>query len=175
MESKGGNAMAQYPMSYPYGNPYGYQQPMANYQPMDRLAQIQQNYAQALPTNYQQSQISQQPMMGLNGEIVDSIDVVRAKNVDMSGAVVYYPKADMTEIFTKQLQPDGTSRILTYRISQDIPKEAAQQPVTPETLNEMFVQLRQDLLSEINGIKEMIPTLFGTVEPSKNERGGGQK
>lgn len=166
--------MAQYPM-YGYGNPYGYQQPMMNYQPMDRLAQLQQNYAQTVPTNYQQPQMTQQPIMGLNGEIVDSIDVVKAKNVDMSGAVVYYPKADLTEIFTKQLQPDGTSRILTYRISQDMPKEPVQQPMSPDVLNEMFVQLRQDLLSEINGIKEMIPALFGTAEPHKNERGGGQK
>lgn len=168
--------MAQYPIGYPYGNPYGYQQPMMNYQPMDRLAQLQQNYAQTVPNNYQQPQMAQQPMMGLNGEIVDSIDVVKAKNVDMSGAVVYYPKADLTEIFTKQLQPDGTSRILTYRISRDMPKEPAQQQsMNPEVLNEMFVQLRQDLLSEINGIKEMIPMLFGNSEPLKNERGGGQK
>lgn len=168
--------MAQYPMGYPYGNPYGYQQPMMNYQPMDRLAQIQQNYAQTVPNNYQQPQMAQQPMMGLNGEIVDSIDVVKAKNVDMSGAVVYYPKADLTEIFTKQLQPDGTSRILTYRISQDMSKDPVQQQsMSPEVLNEMFVQLRQDLLSEINGIKEMIPMLFGNAEPLKNERGGGQK
>lgn len=166
--------MAQYPM-YGYGNPYGYQQPMINYQPMERLAQLQQNYAQTVPTNYQQTQMAQHPMMGLNGEIVDSIDVVKAKNVDMSGAVVYYPKADLTEIFTKQLQPDGTSRILTYRISQDMPKETVQQSVSPDVLNEMFVQLRQDLLSEINGIKEMIPMLFATTEPHKNERGGGQK
>lgn len=167
--------MGQYPMNYTYGNPYGYQQPMMNYQPMDRLAQIQQNYAQTVPSNFQQPQMAQPPLMGLNGEIVDSIDVVKAKNVDMSGAVVYYPKADMTEIFTKQLQPDGTSRVLTYRISQDMPKEPIQQSVSPDILNEMFGQLRQDLLSEINGIKEMIPTLFGTAETSKNERGGGQK
>lgn len=167
--------MAQYPM-YGYGNPYGYQQPMTNYQPMDRLAQLQQNYAQTVPTNYQQPPMAQQPMMGLNGEIVDSIDVVKAKNVDMSGAVVYYPKADLTEIFTKQLQPDGTSRILTYRISQDMPKEPVQQSVSPDVLNEMFVQLRQDLLSEINGVKDLVGTFMSlAAEPHKNERGGGQK
>lgn len=166
--------MAQYPM-YNYGNPYGYQQPMMNYQPMDRLAQIQQNYAQTVPTQYQHPQMPQQQMYSLNGEVVDGIDVVKAKNVDMTGAVVYYPQSNGEAIYTKQLQPDGTSRILTYRISQDIPKESVQQSVIPDVLNEMFVQLRQDLLSEINGIKEMIPALFGTVEPHKNERGGGQK
>ena len=164
--------MAQYPMSYPYGNPYGYQQPMMNYQPMDRLAQLQSQYQNTIPPQYNNQQ---QQMYGLNGEIVDGIDVVKAKNVSMDGSVVYYPQSNGEAIYTKQLQPDGTSRILTYRISQDMPKESVQQSMNPDVLNEMFVQLRQDLLSEINGIKEMIPMLFGTAEPPKNERGGGQK
>lgn len=169
--------MAQYPM-YNYGNPYsGYQQPIMNYQPMDRLAQIQQNYAQTVPTQYQQPQIAQQSMVGLNGEIVDSIDVVKAKNVDMTGAVVYYPQSSGECIFTKQLQPDGTSRILTYRISPEIPAEPMPQSMSQDALSEMFVQLRQDLLSEINGIKEMIPALVQktNTEPLKNTRGGNQK
>ena len=159
-------------MSYPYGNPYGYQQPMMNYQPMDRLAQLQSQYQNTIPPQYNNQQ---QQMYGLNGEIVDGIDVVKAKNVSMDGSVVYYPQSNGEAIYTKQLQPDGTSRILTYRISQDMPKESVQQSMNPDVLNEMFVQLRQDLLSEINGIKEMIPMLFGTAEPPKNERGGGQK
>lgn len=62
-----------------YFNPY-YQQPVQQqYNPLqpqyDRLAQMQAQYNQ--PT------FTQQP--SLNGEIVDSVDVVRAKNVDMSG------------------------------------------------------------------------------------------
>lgn len=168
--------MAQYPM-YNYGAPYGgYQQPMMNYQPMDRMAQIQQNYAQTVPNQYQQPQMAQQPMMGLNGEIVDSIDVVKAKNVDMSGNPTFYPKSDLSEIYIKRLQPDGTSRVMVYKLLQDSAPEPVQQPVmSPDILNEMFGQLRQDLLSEINGIKEMIPALFGTSDPQKNTRGGSQK
>lgn len=116
-------------------------------------------------------------MVGLNGEIVDSIDVVKAKNVDMTGAVVYYPQSSGECIFTKQLQPDGTSRILTYRISPEIPAEPMPQSMSQDALSEMFVQLRQDLLSEINGIKEMIPALVQktNTEPLKNTRGGNQK
>ncbi len=165
--------MAQYPMNYPYGNPYGYQQPMINYQPMDRLAQLQSQYQNTIPPQYNNQQ---QQMYGLNGEIVDSIDVVKAKNVDMTGAVVYYPQSNGEAIYTKQLQPDGTSRILTYRISQDMPKEQVQQSMNPDVLNEMFVQLRQDVLSEINGIKDLVGAFMSlATEPSKNEKGGSQK
>lgn len=165
-----------YPM-YNYISPYpNTGQPIIqpSYQPMDRLQQLQQNYQNTIP-QYQHPQMAQQQMYGLNGEIVDGIDVVKAKNVDMTGAVVYYPQSNGEAIYTKQLQPDGTSRILTYRISQDMPKEQVQQSMNPDVLNEMFVQLRQDLLSEINGIKEMIPVLFGNSEQLKNERGSGQK
>lgn len=165
--------MAQYPMNYGYNLYGGYQQqPMMDYQ--NRMAQYQQQLNQFQPYNQQnQQQIS----FGLNGEIVDSIDVVKAKNVDMSGSIVYYPQSNGEVIYTKQLQADGTSRILTYRISQDVPQVPVQQPVNMDILNGMFGQLKQDLLQEINGIKKMIPTFMsGTpAESQKTQRGGNQK
>ena len=164
--------MAQYPIYGGY-NPYGaYQQ--QQYMPMDRLAQLQANYQNTM--GYQQPQ-AQNILFGLNGQMVDSIDVVKAKDADMSGAVTYYPQSNGEVIYTKQLQPDGTSRILTYRISQDVPQTPVQQPINMDVLNGMFGQLKQDLLQEINGIKEMIPTFMSgtSTEPQKNQRGGNQK
>lgn len=165
--------MQPYPTVQNYGyNPYGnYQQ--QQYMPMDRLAQLQANYQNTM--GYQQPQ-SQNIPFGLNGQMVDSIDVVKAKDVDMSGAVTYYPQSNGEVIYTKQLQPDGTSRILTYRISQDAPQTQVQQPVNMDVLNGMFGQLKQDLLSEINGIKDLVGTFMSpSTEPQKNQRGGNQK
>ena len=155
-----------------YTNPY-YPNYMPPYQPpmQDRLAQLQNQY-QPMPQPYQMAQMQPQQMvrqMQLSGQVVDSIDVVKAKDVDMSGAVTYYPKADMSEIYTKQLQADGTSRILTYRITQDAPQETVSQvPVTMDNINSLFGQLRADVLNEINGIKEMLPA---KASPAKT-RGG---
>lgn len=144
-----------------YFNPY-YQQPMQQqYNPLqpqyERLAQMQAQYNQ--PT------YAQQP--SLNGEIVDSIDVVRAKNVDMSGNPTFYPKSDMTEIYAKQLQADGTSRIITYKA---VMPESANQESNAQNLEAMILQLKNDLSAEITGLKEMISS-----EPPKNQRGGSQK
>lgn len=162
--------MAQYPINYGY-NPYGFQQPMQQYQPMDRLMQLQQNYQQTMP-QYQQSQAQS---FGLNGEIVDSIDVVKAKNVDMSGAPVYYPKSDMSEIYVKQLQMDGTSRTDIYRkVVPDVPQEQIQPTMSMEMLNGMFGQLKQDFSNEIGELKELIYSL-APAEPPKTQRGGNQK
>lgn len=158
-----------------FGNPfYNYNPYQAQYNPMnpyqERLAQLQAQSAQ--PQAYPQQST------GLNGEIVDSIDVVRAKNVDMSGNVTYYPKADLSEIFTKQLMPDGTSKIVTYRAVQ--PEQNNQQNVpqyaTIQNLNDMFIQLKSDLLQNILDNFTDIKQMLSQTEPQqKAQRGGSQK
>lgn len=160
-----------------YGNPY-FSQPFQQIQPyQDRLAQLQNSYQQAMP--YGQTQI-QQPMPQvpqipmLQGQMVDGIDTVKAKDVDMSGNPVYYPKTDGTEIYRKQLQADGRSRIFVYRL---INPEEQQQPKAEEKpidIEAMFNQLRNDVCSEISEIKSMFPTqMSGTPEPKQN--GGKQR
>ena len=105
-----------------YGNPY-FTQPFQQIQPyQDRLAQLQNSYQQAMPYGQAQIQqpIQQMPQVPqipmLQGQMVDGIDTVKAKDVDMSGNPVYYPKTDGTEVYRKQLQADGRSRIFTYRL-----------------------------------------------------------
>lgn len=164
----------------PYTNPYYFQNnpynqqmynPMAPYQ--DRLAQLQAQYNQQPPYN----QMTQQAQtVGLNGEIVDSLDVVKAKNVDMSGNVTYYPKSDMSEIYTKQLQMDGTSRIVTYRAVQpekEAKKERPQTATDMNVINGMFGQLKADLLSEISDLKDLLNSM-SNAQSSKSVRGGKQ-
>ena len=76
-------------MPYPYQQNYGYQNPYQQmpYQPLmqDRLAQLQNQYQQTVP-QYAPVQQPQQQMLHLNGQVVDSLDVVKAKDVDLSGA-----------------------------------------------------------------------------------------
>lgn len=163
-----------------YGNPY-FAQPFQQIQPyQDRLAQLQNSYQQAMPYGQAQIQqpIQQMPQVPqipmLQGQMVDGIDTVKAKDVDMSGNPVYYPKTDGTEIYRKQLQADGRSRIFVYRL---INPEEQQQPKVEEKpidIEAMFNQLRNDVCSEISEIKSMFPTQMpGTPEPKQN--GGKQR
>lgn len=166
------------------GYPYYPQQPMINnaygqIQPyQDRLAQLQSNYQQTMPYGQIQmqqamQQIPQVPM--IQGQMVDGVDIVKAKDVDMSGNPVYYPNTDGTEIYKKQLQSDGRSRIFVYRLVN--PDE--QQPKQEEKqidFEAMFNQLRNDVCSEISEIKSMFPTqMSGTSETSKQQNGGKQR
>lgn len=168
--------MQPYPtvQNYGYGNPYGYPQQPIPYQ--DRLAQLQNQYNQAMPYNQQVPQQQSQPVSALNGQMVGSIDEVRAKDVDLSGNPTWYPKVDGTEVYRKQLQPDGTSKILTYTLSQEGMQEQSKQIVDANMINSLFVQLKQDIMTEISGIKDLVGTSMSlTTEPPKTQRGGNQK
>lgn len=165
--------------NYPY-----YQTPVmaSPYQQMqvqpyqDRLAQLQSNYQQVMPYGQMQMQqpMQQVPQIAmLQGQMVDGIDTVKAKDVDMSGNPVYYPKTDGTEIYKKQLQADGRSRIFVYRLLN--PDE--QQPKQEEKqidIEAMFNQLRNDVCSEISEIKNMFPTQMSETSGSK-QNGGRQR
>ncbi|VYT08596.1 Uncharacterised protein [uncultured Clostridium sp.] len=168
--------MQPYPtiQNYGYGNnQYGYQQPVNPYQ--DRLTQLQNQYNQSTPYNQPMIQQPQQLSM-LSGQMVGSLDEVKGKDVDLSGNPTWYPKVDGTEVYRKQLQPDGTSKILTYTLSQEGMQEQSKQIVDANMINSLFVQLKQDIMTEISGIKDLVETSISLPgEPSKTQRGGSQK
>lgn len=169
--------MQPYPtfQNYGYGNnQYGYQQqPVMPYQ--DRLAQLQNQYNQSMPYNQPMVQQPQQIAV-LNGQMVGSLDEVKGKDVDLSGNPTWYPKVDGTEVYRKQLQPDGTSKILTYTLSQDGMQEQSKQMIDADMLNALLGQLKQDLMTEISEIKDLVgATIPLPVEPPKTQRGGNQK
>ena len=165
-------------MPAPYVNPYYFQNnpafqqqqiynPMAPYQ--DRLNQMQAQYNQQL-------MVQQNQAMGLNGEIVDSIDVVKAKNVDMSGAIVYYPQSNGEVIYTKQLMPDGTSRITTYKAVQPEESKPAETKtyVDVQTLNAMLGQMKSEILQGVGGGLSEIKQMIALPEQPKRQKGGNQ-
>lgn len=165
-------------MPAPYINPYYFQNnpafqqqqiynPMAPYQ--DRLNQMQAQYNQ-------QSIIQQNQPIGLNGEIVDSIDVVKAKNVDMSGQPTFYPKSDLSEVYVKRLLADGTSQIVTYKAVQpeEINPVGAKTYVDVQTLNTMLGQMKSEILQSVDGGLSEIKQMIAPQEQPKRQRGGNQ-
>lgn len=143
----------------------------------DRLAQLQSNYQQIMPYGQMQMQqpIQQVPQIAmLQGQMVDGIDTVKAKDVDMSGNPVYYPKTDGTEIYKKQLQADGRSRIFVYRLLNPDEQQQPKQEEKQIDIEAMFNQLRNDVCSEISEIKNMFPTQMSETSGSK-QNGGRQR
>lgn len=165
-------------MPVPYMNPYYFQNnPAFQQQPMyNPMAPYQERL------NQMQAQYNQQPMaqqnqtMGLNGEIVDSIDVVKAKNVDMSGHPTFYPKSDLSEVYVKRLMADGTSQIVTYKAVQ--PEESkpveTKSYVDVQTLNAMLGQMKSEILQSVGGGLSEIKQMITPAEQPKRQRGGNQ-
>ena len=143
----------------------------------DRLAQLQSNYQQTIPYGQMQQTVQQIPQSPvLLGQMVDGIDTVKAKDVDMSGNPVYYPKTDGTEIYRKQLQADGRSRIFVYQLVNPENEQSVKNEEKPVDIVAMFNQLRNDVCSEISGIKDLLPTQMSvTNDSSRQQKGGNQK
>ncbi len=92
-----------------------------NYMPMQNPYADRMNFLQ----NYQQSlqqqpmQINQQPIpqqvSGINGRIVQTVENINANEVPMDGSMAFFPKQDMSEIYAKSWNADGTIRTLTFK------------------------------------------------------------
>ena len=105
--------MLPYQNFYPQMN-NNYQMQMQNPY-MDRMAQLQQYQQNLQQPMYPTHMSGTSQQMNIIGKIVDSIDVVRATDVPMDGNMYYFPKADGTEIFSKQWLSNGKTRILTFK------------------------------------------------------------
>lgn len=119
----------------PY-NPYQFQNPYMGYQQ---------------PTQQYQNQMSQPNLpQTIPGQMVDSVDTARSKDIDMSGAPRYYPNINGQEIYVKQLQPDGTCPTVVYRkvIDPVISPNSQERDLYSEAFNRVF--------AELDAIKSMI-------------------
>lgn len=82
--------------------PYQYQQPRYD---------LQQNQ----PLFNQQQSIQPQQQAGLNGKVVQAVEQITANDVPMDGSVAVFPKQDMSEIYAKSWNADGTIRTIVYK------------------------------------------------------------
>ena len=127
----------------PYPNPNyytQYQQPQFNpyLQRMENLQQFQQTLQ---PTN-------QIPAIG---KVVESMDIVKVTDIPMDGQSYYFPKADGTEIYSKQFMPNGQTRILTFKpfenaeTNNSADKDLKSQIALSDELTEAFMKRFDDL------------------------------
>ena len=91
-------------------NNYGYN---PYYQPQQRFNNTEQ---QPMMTTYQPPMQLTKPTT-LLGKAVESIDVVKATDIPLDGSISYFPLTDGSAIVSKQLQTDGTSKIVLYKPS----------------------------------------------------------
>ena len=85
---------------------------------MNFLQNYQQNLQQPLvPTSMSgaNQQVMPQQIVGINGRIVQAVETINPNEVPMDGSVAFFPKQDLTEIYAKSWNADGTIRTLTFK------------------------------------------------------------
>lgn len=96
---------------------------------------------------------------GLQGKIVDSVDVVKAMDIPLDGSISYFPITDGSAIVTKKLQADGTSKTIVYKPieenSVEAPKYATMEDIEKE-INKIDLSDLDDIKDEIKDIKKEI-------------------
>lgn len=145
-----------------YGNPYYNLQ--NRYQQMPMLNQT-------MPTQQYVPPITQtNNQMSLLGKVVESIDVVKAMDIPLDGSVSYFPLSDGTAIISKQLQTDGTSKMVVYRPTQEDKKETIRFATfedIQEAISELDLSDIQDLKDDVKEIKKQLKEF--KIKKSKDE------
>ena len=137
---------------------------------------LQQRFQNADQTNQQPMMATyQQPMQltkpnYLLGKSVDNIDVVKATDIPLDGSRSYFPLTDGSAIVSKQLQNDGTSKIIVYKPVQEDRKEEVQYATIDdlqEAINDIDLSDIQDLKDDIKEIKKQLKEF--KIKKSKDE------
>lgn len=129
------------------------------------------NQIQRPQDNYQQLQYNRPA--GLQGKIVDSIEVVRAIDIPLDGSTSYYPLADGSAIVSKQLQQDGTSKIAIYKPVTGEEKQDENKYITESDLKSQFDEFSskdlKDIKEEIKNLKKQIRNIAEDIEEKRGE------
>ena len=122
--------------------------------------QFAQQNTQSYPQNPQSYPQNYTQPIGLQGKLVDSIDVVKAIDIPLDGSTSFFPLTDGTAIVTKQLQADGTSKTTIYKPSVE-PEMVVEQPqyITEDKVIELInkePQTVKELREEIKNLKRQL-------------------
>jgi len=156
-------------MFEPYNNYNMYNSPYNPY--LNYNQQLQQN------TRQPQQMYKSQNQVVLQGKVVDSLDVVKATDIPYDGSVSYFPLTDGTAIITKQLQQDGTSKVVIYKpmieneenknkyiTENDLEKQLENMDNKFITGDELKDRLKNVNSKDIKDLKEDVKTLKRKLE-----------
>ena len=155
------NMMGGYPPPYMQQPRYV---PQAPESPYNQLSQ---------QPNIQYTPMQQNIPNGLQGKMVDSIDVVKAMEFPLDGSISYFPLTDGSAILTKQLQADGSSKIVMYKaVEMDKTKTEKVNYVTKEELKEITSKEPEgmkEVKEEIKNLKRQIRDLSDDIKDYKRK------
>lgn len=142
------NAYSQqglYPQQY--GNYAPYQQIQQRFQPQEQYPVMQNQQA-----------------IGLNGRIVQVVENINANEVPMDGSMAFFPKQDLSEIYVKGWNADGTIKTIVYK--PQIDNKSVQAVNTPLDTEKLKIDLSEQVTA---GIMQRFDDLSAKIEQLENK------
>lgn len=130
-----------------------------------------------VPTQPLTNQYIQQPVVqpttittGLQGKVVENIDVVKSLDIPLDGSTTYFPLLDNSAIITKKLQADGTTKTTIYKVTEE--KEI----IAPKyaTLEDIKNEVEKIDLSDLDDLKEEIKEIRRDLKELKKKKSDEQ-
>jgi hypothetical protein len=155
---------------------------------MDRMNFLQ-NYQQSLQqpmAGTQMSLANQQAMpqqiAGINGRIVQAVENINANEVPMDGSMAFFPKQDMSEIYVKGWNADGTIRTIVYKpytapkdnqtVNSMSNAENAKFTLSDES-TQLFLNKFEELSEKIGQLEDRFDKSLGTQRKSSRTQNKG--
>ena len=153
---------------------------------MDRMNFLQ-NYQQSL--QQQPMQMNQQPIpqqiVGINGRIIQAVENINANEVPMDGSMAFFPKQDMSEIYVKGWNADGTIRTIVYKPYTEPGGSNAGNPTTDienakftlsDESTQLFLNKFEELSEKIGQLEDRFDKSLGTQrKTSRTQSKGGDE
>ena len=149
--------------------------PMANIQRFQPQEQIQPQIQQPMP----------QQVVGINGRVVQAVENINANEVPMDGSMAFFPKQDMSEIYVKGWNADGTINTIVYKpytepkdnqtVNPMINAENAKFTLSDES-TQLFLNKFEELSEKIGQLEDRFDKSLGTQrKTSKTQSKGGDE
>lgn len=174
-------------MNNPYQVPMMNNSYMQSQNPyMDRMNFLQ-NYQQSL--QQQPVQMNQQPMpqqiAGINGRVVQAVENINANEVPMDGSMAFFPKQDMSEIYVKGWNADGTINTIVYKPYTEPGGSNAGNPTADienakftlsDESTQLFMNKFEELSEKIGQLEDRFDKSLGTQrKTSRTQSKGGDE
>lgn len=158
---------------------------------MDRMNFLQ-NYQQSLqqpvagmqmPLTNQQA-MPQQPA-GINGRIVQAVENINANEVPMDGSMAFFPKQDLSEIYVKGWNANGTINTIVYKPYTEPGGSNAGNPTADienakftlsDESTQLFLNKFEELSEKIGQLEDRFDKSLGTQrKTSRTQSKGGDE
>lgn len=140
-------------------NPQGfYPQQYGNYAPYQQIQQ------QRFQPQEQYPAMQNQQAIGLNGRIVQVVENINANEVPMDGSMAFFPKQDLSEIYVKGWNADGTIKTIVYK--PQIDNKSMQAVNTSLDTEKLKIDLSEQATA---GIMQRFDDLSAKIEQLENK------